>query len=393
MFPSPKEKLSRVASMSTPSANVNLTTGFTSEGSTSLNEAGFSFVEDQIRSGTGEATNFWCTPEDSTLAGPLASAVDVLDLRPTGTEWPTVGVAVGVYGGTAAVVAFHDVLGPVATVVMLALFGCWFLSLQHECLHGHPFASKRLNHLVAWPPLSIWLPFAVYRESHLTHHRNAMLTEPGIDPESNYFKGSVWAALAPLQQLVFRGNQTLLGRMVFRPVQGVWRTALAIPEELRSARWRKTWAAQALGSVLLLVVLRQSAHLPLWQYLLGFVYGGASLAAVRAYAEHQWAGGTKARSATVHASMFWRLLFLNNNYHYAHHLRPSLSWFKVPELSARVQADVLSGEGAGFYSGYGEVFKRFLLKPVIPMVHPAYPSSPCCRSAPNCNCGRDLVFP
>jgi fatty acid desaturase len=330
--------------------------------------------------------------EDTVLAGPLASAVDVSDLRPTGVEWPTIAVAAGVYGGTALVVAFHSVLGPIVTVVLLALFGCWFLSLQHECLHGHPFFSRKLNYLLAWPPLSLWLPFGVYRESHLTHHRNALLTEPGIDPESNYFKGSVWAGLLPAQRMVFQANQTLLGRMAFRPVQGMWRTALVIPQELRSARWRQTWLAHVVGSLTLLVLLRQYAHLPLWQYLLGFVYGGASLAAIRAYAEHQWVGGTKARSATVHASMFWRVLFLNNNYHYAHHLRPSLSWFKVPELSARVQGDVLSAEGAGFYSGYGEVFQRFLLRPVIPMVHPEHRAT-CCLAAPNCHCGRDLVFP
>jgi fatty acid desaturase len=326
------------------------------------------------------------------LAGSLASTVDVSDLRPTGIEWPTVAVALGVYGGTIATVSFHAVLGPLATVALLALLGCWFLSLQHECLHGHPFASRRLNHLLAWPPLSIWLPFAVYRESHLIHHRDALLTEPGVDPESNYFKGSTWDGLLPLQRAIFRANQTLLGRMAFRPLQGVWRTATAIPGELRSPRWRKTWFVHAVGSVFLMVGLRWYAHLPLWQYLLGFVYGGASLAAIRAYAEHQWVGGTKARSATVHASLFWRVLFLNNNYHYAHHLRPSLSWFKVPELSARVEANALSADGAGFYSGYGEVFKRFLLKPVIPMVHPEYPSA-CCVAAPNCHCGRDLVFP
>jgi fatty acid desaturase len=341
---------------------------------------------------TTSPATLWATPKDAVLAGPLASAVEVSDLEPIGIEWPTVAVALGVYGGTASVVAFHSLLGPIATVLLLALSGCWFLSLKHECLHGHPFKSRRLNHLLAWPPLSFWLPFSVYRESHLLHHRNSLLTEPGVDPESNYFKGSAWAGFLPVQRMVFQANQTLLGRMMFRPFQGIWRTAMAVPSELRSARWRKTWLAHSLGSILLLVVLRQYAHLPLWQYLLGFVYGGASLAAIRAYAEHQWVSGTKSRSATVHASMFWRVLFLNNNYHYAHHLRPSLAWFRVPELSARVHADAICAEGAGFYSGYGEVFQRFLLKPVIPTVHPEYLTA-CCPAAPNCHCGRDLVFP
>ena len=332
------------------------------------------------------------TPEDALLAGSPSQTVDISDLVQTGIEWPTVAVALGVYGGTALVAFFHAFLGPVATVGLFALLGCWFLSLQHECLHGHPFRNTRLNHLVAWPPLSIWLPFALYRESHLAHHRNAVLTEPGIDPESNYFKGARWESLHPVQRLVFQGNQTLLGRMIFRPLQGTWRTAAAVPAELRHARWRKTWFTHLVGSVVLLGIMRQIGHVPLWQYVLGFCYGGASLASVRSYAEHQWVGGHKTRSATVHASLFWRLLFLNNNYHHAHHLRPSLAWFKVGELSHRVGADVLCADGAGFYSGYGEVFQRFFLKPVIPMVHPEFPS-PCCMAAPNCTCGRDLAFP
>ena len=336
--------------------------------------------------------DLWSAPLDAVLAGSLASAVDVSDLRQTGIEWPTVAVALGVYGGTAATTIFHSLLGPVVTMLVLALLGCWFLSLQHECLHGHPFENGRLNYLLAWPPLSFWLPFAVYRESHLTHHRNSQLTEPGIDPESNYFKGSSWVAFLPVQRWIFQANQTLLGRMVFRPLQGMWRTAMVIPQEIRSRRWRKVWLAHAVGSLFVVFVLRWYARIPLWQYLIGFVYGGASLAAIRAYAEHQWVSGSKARSATVHASLFWRVLFLNNNYHYAHHLRPSLSWFKVPELSERVAADLASCGGAGFYSGYTEVFKRFLLKPVIPMVHPEHPV-PCCLVKPNCNCGRDLVLP
>jgi fatty acid desaturase len=378
--------------MSTPLVTVNPTTSSTNL----LCAAGPSSSTEPTVLSTdrlaGSEVAAWVTPEAVELDGPQASAVEVSDLRPAEIEWPTVAVAVGVYGGTALVVAFHSLLGPIATVLLLALFGCWFLSLQHECLHGHPFANRRLSNLLAWPPLSFWLPFAVYRDSHLTHHRNVLLTEPGVDPESNYFKGSSWEAFLPVQKLVFQANQTLLGRMLFRPLQGMWRTAMAIPEELRSARWRKTWIAHALGSIALLAILRQYVHVPLWQYLLGFVYGGASLASIRAYAEHQWVGGSKVRSATVHASMFWRVLFLNNNYHYAHHLRPNLSWFKIPELSARVQADVLCADGAGFYSGYGEVFRRFLLKPVIPVVHPEYPAA-CCVAAPDCCCGRDLVFP
>lgn len=322
---------------------------------------------------------------DVEFAGEAAAAVDMAGLRTTGIEWPTLAVAFGVYGGIAATVAFHDALGGLATVVLLAFLGGWYLSLQHECLHGHPFASRRWNFALAWIPVNLWLPFAIYRESHLQHHRNALLTEPGVDPESQYLRGDKWDRLEPLRRAVFVANTRLLGRLFIGPTLSIFRRAKAFPSELVSAKYRKVWIAQLLGAAGVAYLVQGVAGLALWKYFLGVGYGGLMVSAIRSYAEHRWVPGDGVRSATVDASWFWRLLFLNNNYHYAHHTRPSVAWYRVPELSRRLDAMTASASGAGCYRGYGEIFRRYLLTPVIPVVHPEHPAR-CCAAFPNCDC-------
>ena len=56
----------------------------------------------------------------------------------------------------------------------LALLGgpllCLHDSLQHEILHGHPTRLPWLNDLLGWAPLSLWIAYARYRDSHRLHH-------------------------------------------------------------------------------------------------------------------------------------------------------------------------------------------------------------------------------
>ena len=44
---------------------------------------------------------------------------------------------------------------------------CVHGSLQHECLHGHPTRVEWLNKLLAWAPLGLWMPYTIYRDSHI----------------------------------------------------------------------------------------------------------------------------------------------------------------------------------------------------------------------------------
>ena len=87
-------------------------------------------------------------------------------------EWPTVLLCLVIYSGWFGLTLFYrHIPWP-----LLALAGgwciAWHMSLQHELLHGHPTRSRRLNDALGFAPLTLWLPYQIYRLSHLRHHRD-----------------------------------------------------------------------------------------------------------------------------------------------------------------------------------------------------------------------------
>ena len=81
----------------------------------------------------------------------------------------------------------------------LAALGAWIvawqLNLQHETIHGHPTRNRRVNEMIGCWPLSLWLPYSIYRSTHLAHHRDENLTDPFEDPESYYWTVAGWGGL------------------------------------------------------------------------------------------------------------------------------------------------------------------------------------------------------
>ena len=63
-------------------------------------------------------------------------------------------------------------------------------------------------------PLSLWLPYPIYRSTHLAHHRDENLTDPLDDPESYYWADGQWRDLGPLGRAVVAAQSTLLGRII-----------------------------------------------------------------------------------------------------------------------------------------------------------------------------------
>ena len=131
-------------------------------------------------------------------------------------------------------------------------------------------------------------------------------------------------------------------------------------------RW---WSVHLATATLLFWLVVRVAGMPWWTYLLG-VYLGNGLGLVRSYCEHQWADGGATRSIVVRAGWFFRLLFLNNNLHHTHHAEAGVAWYRLPELADRIGSDDLAAAGAGLYTGYGQIFRRYL---VHPFDHPVDP--------------------
>ena len=81
-------------------------------------------------------------------------------------EWLTLGLFGGFYVAWLAVVLLHQRLPSLVSVALLALLGGFYMSLQHEALHGHPTSRRSVNTALAFAPLSLWLPYLRYRRSH-----------------------------------------------------------------------------------------------------------------------------------------------------------------------------------------------------------------------------------
>ena len=93
-------------------------------------------------------------------------------------------------------------------------------SLQHEAIHGHPTRSAAINTALAWPPLTLIIPYLRFRDTHLAHHLDSRLTDPYDDPESNFLDGGYWERLPGWVQKLLLWNNTLAGRLAIGPVIG-----------------------------------------------------------------------------------------------------------------------------------------------------------------------------
>lgn len=286
-------------------------------------------------------------------------------------EWPTVAL-IGVVHSSwiLALWAATRLPAPVAAA-LLGVAIAWHGSLQHELLHGHPFPSGRANDAVGFWPLMLRLPYAVYRDEHLAHHRDEVLTDPRDDCESFYLSGDRWESLPRVARALVVAHHTFLGRVVLGPAVVIVRFLCAHARRIVSGdrALARVWAAHLLGVAAVLWVALGVFGVPWWIYLIA-VYVAHSIALVRSYLEHRWVEGDASRSATVRAAAPMSLLFLNNNLHDAHHQRPGAPWYELPRLSTELGADDRSARGAGWYRGYGEVVRRHLVRPFDHPVHP-----------------------
>jgi fatty acid desaturase len=286
------------------------------------------------------------------------------DTRRPRLEIPTLLLAVAIYGGWIALTLAWPTLPLWLGLPAAAWLIAWHGSLQHEAVHGHPTGRRRLDALIAGAPLSLWLPFSIYRDTHMAHHRTAMLTDPLDDPESYYVDGETWQRMGRLHRMVRHAMQTAVGRLVLGPPVVIARflgaeVRLLAAGERRRAR---TWAVHALACAGVLAWVVVVCEIPLWQYLLLFVYPGLSLTLLRSFIEHRPAPQYAARSALVESGPVLSLLFLNNNLHALHHAAPQIAWYRLPSVYRECRAALLRGNGDYRFAGYGEVLRRFALR-------------------------------
>lgn len=290
-------------------------------------------------------------------------------------EGPTWLVAALIYCAWGLVTFYHEVLPGPMLLILGAWLCCWHGSLQHETVHGHPTRWPILNLAIAYPPIGLWCPYPIYRDSHLVHHGCEHLTRSGTDPESFYLQREQWARLGRVRRCVRWCFNSLLGRLLLGPAFIVGQLYNREWQQFRRGNFRNAsvWFMHVLAVALVCCWLIFLCALPLWVYLLCFVYPGLSLTLLRSFAEHKPATIQEHRSAVIEAGPAFALLFLNNNLHALHHRHPGIPWYRLPGRYRRDRAEILAANGGLLYqNGYAQQLIRYGLKPIDQPVHPLH---------------------
>jgi fatty acid desaturase len=289
-------------------------------------------------------------------------------------EWPTVFLWLACWGLWLIEVFVLPMVSMLLAGVVLTLVLVLQSSLSHEALHGHPFASRRVNDGLAMVSLGLLVPYIRFRDTHLAHHIDERLTDPYDDPETNFYDPAVWARMAPWQQRIMQLNNALLGRMLIGPLmsqvmfmRGDWRE---MRQGNRAIIW--AWGIHLLSSALVITVVVTSP-MPIWIYLM-CCYFAMSVLKIRTFLEHRAHQYSTARTVIIDDKGPLAFLFLNNNLHAVHHLHPQVAWYNLPRLY-RDNADSYDGFNEDYnYRSYAQVIARYFVKAKDPVPHPLWPS-------------------
>ena len=287
-------------------------------------------------------------------------------------EWPTLALVLACLcvwaGATTWLVGVSLPLSIILTALSIALF----CSLQHEIIHGHPFRSRFANEALVFPTLCLVIPFQRFRETHLAHHTDSLLTDPYDDPESNYLDGGDWETLPGPVKAILRANNTLLGRLILGPIlaqiafmRDDWHQIRA-GDRIVLTGW--LWHIPSVSLVLAWVWL---APMPIWAYLIA-AYLGLSILKIRTFLEHQAHARARGRTVIIEDRGVLAFLFLNNNLHVVHHMHPKVPWYRLRQIYHANRARYLEQNDGYLYTSYAQVFRRYFWRAKDPVAHPLW---------------------
>ncbi len=286
-------------------------------------------------------------------------------------EGPTLLVLLGAYAafalGTTVLAGLWLPFGVVLTTLAIALHS----SLSHEMLHGHPTPNRHANAALVFPALSLAIPYMRFRDTHIAHHHNEILTDPYDDPESNYLDPDVWHRLPKWGQAILRFNNTLAGRLCIGPIVGQVAFMRGDWALIRGGDRRVlvSWLWHLPAAALPVWWIMSVAQMPLWAFLV-CAYCGLSILKIRTFLEHCAHERSEARTVVVEDRGLLAFLFLNNNFHAVHHAFPKVPWHSLPALYTSRQDAVLKINDGYHYSTYGAVFSRHFWRAKDPVPHP-----------------------
>src|SRR5882724_5133702 len=221
-------------------------------------------------------------------------------------ELPTLGVALALYGGFLLLTWYFRDLPLWVAAPLGSLLLAWYGSFQHETIHGHPTSSRRVNALLASPPLSLWIPYTLYREIHLQHHRYSgrYLTDPVRDTESFYLPLGKLASAGRVQRVLYAANCTLMGRLILGPAMAMTSFWAGELSRLQSGDRRRfyIWLRHAAGVTAVIGWTVGVCQVKLAIYVGVIVYPSASLTLLRSFVEHRAHADPELRTGVVEAN-------------------------------------------------------------------------------------------
>ena len=298
-------------------------------------------------------------------------------VNPAYVEWPTVTLIALYWLFFLGLTWFYHELSwwivmPLGGYI-IALFG----SLQHEVLHGHPTPQQWLNETMVFPNIALWMPYPIYKTTHLTHHINHQLTDPEEDPESYYICSEKWQQHSRFTQIYYRFYNTLIGRCLCGPIHVIVRLWLT---ELRNitignnntvrVNAISSWIIHFIACLPVLYWVVEICDISFWAYFALFVYPGIALTLLRSFAEHQAVDNAGERSIIVETNPLLSLMYLNNNLHALHHENPHLAWYRLPKVWQNSRDLILKNNGDYYFSSYLKITRHYWKSP---KEHPRYP--------------------
>lgn len=290
-------------------------------------------------------------------------------------EWQTVMLIGLSYSFWIFLLLSNDTLPTFFWILFSAINIAFFLSITHEVVHGHPTRIALINRLMVFIPIGWSIPYERFRDGHLEHHATGELTDPFDDPESWYLAQDDWFTRNRLAQAMLEFNNTLFGRMLIGPIIGLGRFYLSEIGALFDKRNRHrsylamVWALH-IGLCLVLAGIIHIYGTHLWWHWLLAAYLGHSILLVRTFLEHQAAPDQSQRTVIIEKACPIAFLFLFNNYHFVHHDKPHIPWYRLPAEYRRQRDEYIARNGAYLYRSYAQIFRQYFFSSKEPVAHP-----------------------
>ena len=126
-------------------------------------------------------------------------------------------------------------------------------------------------------------------------------------------------------RLLLALRNTFVGRLLLGPafsIAGALRDRRVAVVARGRAHCRDSWALHGMLLAALAYWLDRRCGIGWFAFMFGVGYPALALGAVRSFHEHRAVEDAPQRTVINEAGWFWRLLFLNNNYHAVHHDLP-----------------------------------------------------------------------